>query len=133
MPDTPLLEIFVSGPPSMGRADRCRASLSSKGLVPGDAHLHPTPLRWASLAHNGVAGPPPGTWASHEEPQSVGGTMLTTDVRFDRPVEVTLAQVVTLRRPAWTSSEQQDDTEFHFGVHFWRQRPGWPPRTTLTA
>jgi len=71
--------------------------------------------------------------------------MLTTEESFDGPVELTLEQVVTLRRPAWTSSEQQDDTEFYFdGVHFWRQRPGWlhsgecscavcRPRTRLTA
>jgi len=63
---------------------------------------------------------------SHEEPQPLGGRMLTTEERFDGAVELTLEQVVTLRRPAWTSSEQQDDTEFYFdGVHFWRQRSGW--------
>jgi hypothetical protein len=52
--------------------------------------------------------------------------MLTTEGRSDGPVELTLEQVVTLRRPAWTSSEEQDDSEFFFdGAHFWRQRPGW--------
>ena len=93
---------------------------------PLGAYLHPDPLssssleaqrrEWAACGYKGLA----------RGAAALGGRMLTTEESFDGPVELTLEQVVTLRRPAWTSSEQQDDTEFYFdGVHFWRQRPGW--------
>jgi hypothetical protein len=104
----------------------CRVGLDRDDAASLGAYLHPDPRGpssleaqrrdWATCGYKGLA----------RGAAALGGSMLTTEERSDGPVELTLEQVVTLRRPAWTSSEQQDDTEFYFdGVHFWRKPPGW--------
>ena len=96
---------------------------------PLGAYLHPDPLssssleaqrrEWAACGYKGLA----------RGAAALGGRMLTTEESFDGPVELTLEQVVTLRRPAWTSSEQQDGIEFYFDVvHFWLTRPDRAPQ-----
>jgi hypothetical protein len=83
------------------------------------------PLLFEPFAHNGVTGPLLGRRTAHDD-HSLGGKVLTTEEGLNEESELTLEEVVTLRRPAWTVPEHQDDTEFYFdGVHFWSQRPGW--------